>query len=76
MEQLDRKNKKIFVILIGILILTLLGALCIGRYNLSVSEVFQALLRTGELPETKRVVVWNVRMPRIMMAAAVGAGLA
>ena len=75
MKQLDRKNKRIFVILIGILLVTLLGALCIGRYSLSVGEVFQALLGTGELAETKQVVVWNVRMPRIIMAAAVGAGL-
>ncbi len=76
MMELDKRNRQIFVVLVGILILTLLGALCIGRYNLSISEVIQALLKNGELAETKQVVVWNVRMPRIMMAAVVGAGLA
>lgn len=72
----DRKNRQIFFLLICILAVTFLGALCIGRYSLSVKEVFQALFGIGELAETKKVVVWNVRLPRIIMAAAVGAGLA
>ena len=72
----DKKNRYIFLLLISILIVTLLGALCIGRYSLSVKEVFQALFGIGELAETKQVVVLSVRLPRIIMAAAVGAGLA
>ena len=73
----NRKNKRnIFLLLICVLIITLLGALCIGRYSLSVKEVFQALFGIGELAETKQVVVLSVRLPRIIMAAAVGAGLA
>lgn len=73
---IDKRNRRIFLILICILIATVLGALCIGRYSLSVTEVFRALFGIGELAETKQVVVMNVRLPRIIMAAAVGAGLA
>ena len=72
----DRKNQKIFCFLVCILIITLLGALCIGRYSLSVKEVFQALFGIGEIEKTKQVVVLSVRLPRIIMATAVGAGLA
>lgn len=72
----DKKNRKIFWFLVCILIITLLVALCIGRYSLSVKEVFQALFGIGELEKTKQVVVLSVRLPRIIMATAVGAGLA
>ena len=76
MITIENRNRRIFFVLICILAMTLLGALCIGRYSLSVKEVFQALFGIGELAETKQVVVMNVRFPRIIMAAAVGAGLA
>ena len=72
----DKKNRKIFWFLVCILIITLLVALCIGRYSLSIKEVFQALFGIGELEKTKQVVVLSVRLPRIIMATAVGAGLA
>lgn len=70
------KNKGIFVVLVVLMIITLLGALCIGRYSLSVGEVFKILFGIGEVEETKQIVVWNVRFPRTMMAMMVGAGLA
>lgn len=72
----SRRNGQIFLLLGVILLITLLGALCIGRYSLSVDEVFRSLFGIGEVQETKQVVVWNVRLPRIIMATAVGAGLA
>lgn len=72
----SEKNKGIFIVLIVLMIVTLLGALCIGRYSLSVGEVFKILFGIGEVEETKRIVVWNVRFPRTMMAIMVGAGLA
>ena len=74
--EFDKRNRRIFAALIVVLAVIFLGALCIGRYSLSVKEVFQALLGIGELAETKQVVVMSVRLPRIVMAAAVGAGLA
>ena len=76
MINIENKNRRIFAVLICILAATLIGALCIGRYSLSVKEVIQALFGAGELAETKQVVVMSVRLPRIMMAAVVGAGLA
>lgn len=70
------KNRWIFIILIVMLVGTILAALCIGRYSLSVSEVFKILFHIGEAEKTKNIVVWSVRFPRTMMAMIVGAGLA
>ena len=44
-----------------------------GAYPLSVSNVIQALAGLAEGPT--QVVVWNIRMPRIIAALAVGWGL-
>ncbi len=70
------KNKGIFILLIIVLALTLLTAMCIGRYSLSFSEVIKILFHIGESEKTKSIVVWNVRFPRTIMAMMVGSGLA
>ena len=72
----SEKNKGIFIVLIIILLGTFLAAMCIGRYSLSVTEVFKILFDIGEAEQTKYIVVWNVRFPRTVMAMVVGAGLA
>lgn len=53
-------------------------ALCIGRYTLSIQEVLFTLLNsfgftTGENSE---MIVWNIRLPRVLIAVLVGSGLA
>lgn len=72
----SKKNHGIFILLLVLLVGTIFAALCIGRYSLPVAEVFQILFGIGEAPETKVVVVWNIRFPRTIMAMMVGAGLA
>lgn len=59
-------------------VVTALICLCIGRMNLSVGDVVGALsgLVTGEVPhEQNYSIVVNLRLPRILMAVIVGAGL-
>jgi iron complex transport system permease protein len=51
-----------------------LVSLCIGRYTIPLGDVFRAVLGRSPTP-TIETVVWHVRMPRIIMAAVVGAGL-
>lgn len=56
-----------------------LTALTIGRYPLSLPEVVSALSATafgGEIPADVESVVFGLRIPRIVLAAVVGAGLA
>ncbi len=56
-----------------------LVALCAGRYPLDVREVMGALwqrLQGGAAGGAIDAVVWQIRLPRIAVAALVGAGLA
>jgi iron complex transport system permease protein len=62
-------------------VLVMLASLFIGRYPLSVPEVFQALgfklgLINADVPTTHLNVVWDVRLPRAILGAMVGASLA
>jgi len=45
-----------------------------GMFDLSVKEVFQSLLRIGTDPK-RDLVIWEFRLPRIVIAALVGIGL-
>ncbi len=50
-------------------------SLFVGNYPLSVGEVFGILFSPGSASVTQRVVVWQLRLPRALAAAAVGAAL-
>jgi len=51
------------------------AALLMGRLWLSPSEVLGALLGRGDVPELSRTLVLGVRLPRVLAAGCVGAGL-
>lgn len=69
-----QKQMKICGILFALLIVTMIVALCAGRYTISLSEISTALFQRG-LDSRIDTVVWNIRLPRIIMAVAIGAGL-
>ena len=69
-----QKQKSICAILGILLILTILITLCAGRYTLTVGEIINSLFHYGENSQIDTV-VWNIRLPRIIMAVAIGAGL-
>ena len=54
-------------------------ALCIGRLGISPAEVirsvFGKITGNADLESKNELVLWNIRMPRIILAALVGAGL-
>lgn len=60
-------------------VLAALAALCIGRMWLSPGDVIKALGGklgiVSDVPAQTSTVVWSIRMPRILMALLVGAGL-
>ncbi|MCG8471902.1 MAG: iron ABC transporter permease [Desulfobacterales bacterium] len=71
------------VVLGGVFVLALLVSSGMGYVDFSVAQVLRALwdglcVHEGlsETLETARVMVWEVRLPRILTASAVGAGLA
>ncbi|MBW9221569.1 iron ABC transporter permease [Methanothermococcus sp. SCGC AD-155-C09] len=61
------------VVLILLLFLISLLSLCIGEYNLTVNEVINTLFGKGR--GHQQLVVWNMRLPRILSAIIAGASL-
>jgi len=59
------------VILIGVLGII---AICAGSADLTPEEVVMTLLGWGS--ETSEIVIWNIRLPRVVAAIVAGAGLA
>ena len=57
-------------------LLFVLLSLFFGRYALPAHEVLAALVRPGSVPLASRVAVWQLRLPRALAAAFVGASLA
>ena len=52
-----------------------LAALCIGRYSITASDVLEYLLFGVENDSKIATVMWSVRIPRVLLALLVGAGL-
>ena len=67
------------LVLILLPIVTAVIALGIGRYMISPAEVMEAIIGrftgTYEISEMAYKTVWNLRIPRILLALLVGAGL-
>lgn len=66
---------------IAALVLTVLVAVTIGPADLSVAEVARSIgghlgLPVQPVPRLHDAIVWDLRLPRVLTAAAVGAGLA
>jgi len=66
-------NPLVLLLLIGILLFTMLIALMQGAVPLTPSEVWQALWHRGDA--THQVIVWDLRLPRILAGVLVGAAL-
>lgn len=65
----------------ALLLATLVVTVTIGPADLAVGEVVRSVLshlgfRVAEVPRLDDAIVWDLRMPRVLTAAAVGAGLA
>jgi iron complex transport system permease protein len=63
------------------LVVTVLVAVAIGPAHLAVSEVVRSIaghlgLHVAPVPTLHDAIVWDLRLPRVLTAAAVGAGLA
>jgi len=67
------------ILLIIMPIAALFIALCIGRINISPSEVFDTIMSKFssdyEVSQIMYKTIWIIRMPRILLAILVGAGL-
>lgn len=73
-------GRKLLLILFSLVAITLIGAVAatLGAYPITIIEVYSILFRgLFHYPETTaEIVVWNLRLPRIIMAILAGIGLA
>lgn len=69
-------GRKTLIIIILVLLTIALGIYAInaGSVELTVGEVIRTLLGKGT--ETSQIVIWNIRLPRVLVAIIAGAGLA
>ena len=69
-----QKQMRICMILFVVLISTMIIAICAGRYTMNLNDISNAIFQKG-LNSQVDTVVWNIRLPRIIMSVLIGAGL-
>ena len=68
-----RKKMVLFSVLSLFLLALVVFAIAVGSYNLSVADILRTLLGMEDGPG--KIVVWNIRMPRITAAVITGCAL-
>ena len=63
------------IILLILPVLTGIVCLSIGRISIPFTDITGALFGIGNVDNMTRMTIWNLRLPRILLAALVGAGL-
>lgn len=63
-------------LLIGLVILAVVANLTIGAYQLSISEVFESLFRPEDVNPITKSIVFDIRIPRLVLGIAIGVSLA
>lgn len=75
-EEVTSKNSRTLIVIIFIslgLLMTFCLSLSMGSVSLSLEEIYQALWHKGK--ELNQVIIWDLRLPRILAAFAVGSAL-
>ena len=70
-----RHNTHWQILLVILPLLTVFICLCIGRVHIHPAEVFRAFAGDPQITVMTRMTLWNLRLPRILLAALTGAGL-
>ncbi|RNC62863.1 MAG: Hemin transport system permease protein HmuU [Candidatus Dichloromethanomonas elyunquensis] len=73
-HQYTHKKKVVILVLAFLIVLLAIAAVNAGSFNLNPLQVIQSLLGKGS--DASSVVIWQIRMPRILAAITAGAGLA
>jgi iron complex transport system permease protein len=68
-------GRKTVIIIFLVILIVVLGvfAICAGSADLTPGQVVMTLLGWGS--ESSEIVIWNIRMPRVVAAIVAGAGL-
>lgn len=78
MQRLIRRTSlsAILCILSGLLLISCFAGLMLGTLALGPADVLGALMGVGGSSDLYQDIVWNLRLPRVILSAAVGMGLA
>jgi len=69
-------RKTVFIVASSVvLLLMIIFSAGVGSVKLSVGEIFHSLIRIKS-DDLSNVIIWNLRLPRILMAIVAGSGLA
>ena len=72
-QQSIRKKIFLFAFLLLILLMLIIYAIVVGHYDISIRKIIETL--SGWDGGTENIVVWNIRMPRIVAAIVTGCAL-
>lgn len=72
---IKRKFPVLFSVLTAVFILSILTALVNGPSSISPVEIFTFFLGGDSTNSTAQTILWKIRLPRVILAAAVGATL-
>ncbi|WP_163654901.1 iron ABC transporter permease [Listeria sp. PSOL-1] len=70
----QRRRYLTFIVILALLIMVFFYSLTTGAVKISYGEVWQSLI--GKAPELSDQLIWNLRLPRLLIAFLVGAALA
>lgn len=76
MQNISRSQYYASIMLFLGLLLSCALALCVGPASLSLAEVSQSLLQWLQSSSFSNVILWHIRIPRLLLGLMVGAGLA
>ena len=65
-----------FMLLALLLLLVSIVSLVTGKYPLTLGELWQSLITAGRAETNADIVLWNLRLPRLLAGIVVGASLA
>ena len=74
-KRIQQRLMVVVPVLTLLLVASILASLLIGSSNLSLSEVLAAVFRDAKRDMAVDTIIWRIRLPRAILAAAVGATL-
>jgi len=70
-----RRRVVLFIVLVALLFASAIGSIMMGQYSLPMSRVPEVLFNGPSAQGIDASVVWNIRLPRIVLGLLVGAAL-
>ena len=70
------RESSVLVVLVVVLGLAILGSLATGAVSIAPKAILAAMIGQHPLTETQRLILFRIRLPRVLASGLVGSGLA